>query len=49
MHARRAQHWHLWRRRYDLFLQQKQFARSDEGLLAMAFAARDEQVGPAST
>lgn len=37
------QHWHLWRRRYDLFLKKQQFARADEGFLAIQFAARDEE------
>ena len=41
-HKTPLQSWHLWRRRYDLFVQQKQFARVDGGFLAMEFEACDE-------
>jgi uncharacterized protein YxjI len=35
------QSWHLWRRRYDLFLNQKQFAAVDAPLLAWEFEMKD--------
>ncbi|KAJ3320193.1 hydrolase 76 protein [Boothiomyces sp. JEL0866] len=35
--------WHLWRRRYDLFVQNEQFARIDMGLWAWDFEARDNE------
>jgi len=36
------QSWHLWRRRYDLFLNQKQFAAVDAPLLAWEFEMKDQ-------
>jgi uncharacterized protein YxjI len=36
------QSWHLWRRRYDLFLDQKQFAAVDSPLLAWEFELKDQ-------
>ncbi|KAH7622753.1 hypothetical protein Ndes2526B_g03592 [Nannochloris sp. 'desiccata'] len=35
------QSWHLWRRRYDLFLNQKQFAAVDAPLLGWEFELKD--------
>ncbi|KAJ3267894.1 hypothetical protein HDV01_003798 [Terramyces sp. JEL0728] len=35
--------WHLWRRRYDLFVKDEQFARIDMGLWAWDFEARDNK------
>jgi uncharacterized protein YxjI len=35
------QSWHLWRRRYDLFLNQQQFAAVDSPLLAWEFELKD--------
>eukprot|EP00181_Compsopogon_caeruleus_P003821 CAMPEP_0184690410 /NCGR_PEP_ID=MMETSP0312-20130426/31212_1 /TAXON_ID=31354 /ORGANISM="Compsopogon coeruleus, Strain SAG 36.94" /LENGTH=431 /DNA_ID=CAMNT_0027147901 /DNA_START=4150 /DNA_END=5445 /DNA_ORIENTATION=- len=34
--------WHPWRRRYDLFVDKKQFARIDGGFLAVDFNMEDE-------
>ncbi|CAB4467186.1 unnamed protein product [Rhizophagus irregularis] len=36
------QQWHLWRRRYNLFINQKQFARIDAGFLSWDFNIEDE-------
>ena len=36
------QNWHLWRRRYDLFMDQKQFAKVDAGFLSWDFDFVDE-------
>lgn len=36
-------HWHLWRRRYTLFVDKTQFASVDSGFLAVDFDMRDEQ------
>lgn len=33
--------WHLWRRRYDLFVDKSQFASVDSGFLAVDFDMRD--------
>lgn len=33
--------WHLWRRRYDLYVDKKQFAVIDSGFLALDFDMRD--------
>lgn len=33
--------WHVWRRRYDLYVDKRQFARVDSGLLAVDFDMRD--------
>jgi len=35
------QRWHLWRRKYDLFLGKRQFAAIDGGLLAWEFELKD--------
>lgn len=35
------QRWHLWRRKYDLFLGRRQFAAIDGGLLAWEFELKD--------
>jgi uncharacterized protein YxjI len=35
--------WHLWRRRYDLFIENNQIARIDSGFWAWDFAIEDEQ------
>ncbi|RKP03105.1 hypothetical protein CXG81DRAFT_7261, partial [Caulochytrium protostelioides] len=35
--------WHLWRRRYDVFLKKHQIARIDGGFWAWDFVLRDEQ------
>ncbi|KAL0477657.1 phospholipid scramblase family protein [Acrasis kona] len=35
--------WHLWRRRYDLFKEKKQFARIDMNLLSWDFELRNQQ------
>ena len=35
--------WHVWRRRYNLFVGQRQFARIDSGLLAWDFTLADEK------
>lgn len=37
------QRWHPWRRRYDLFINKRQFARIDGGLLAWEFELLDEK------
>lgn len=39
------QKWHLWRRRYDLVLNGKQFSAVNSGLLAWEFLLRDEAGG----
>ena len=39
------QKWHLWRRRYDLVLNGKQFSAVNSGLLAWEFLLRDEAEG----
>ncbi|KAK9833274.1 hypothetical protein WJX81_001649 [Elliptochloris bilobata] len=39
------QRWHLWRRRYDLYLGRRQFAEIDGPLLAWEFVLRDENGG----
>lgn len=39
------QRWHLWRRKYDLYLGKRQFAAIDGGLLAWEFVLRDENGG----
>ncbi|RIA82653.1 Scramblase-domain-containing protein [Glomus cerebriforme] len=36
------QQWHLWRRRYNLFINQKQFARIDAGFLSWDFNIENE-------
>ncbi|CAG8498965.1 6170_t:CDS:2 [Funneliformis caledonium] len=36
------QQWHLWRRRYNLFINRKQFARIDTGFLSWDFNIEDE-------
>lgn len=35
------QRWHLWRRRYDLFMGKRQFAAIDGGFLAWEFELKD--------
>eukprot|EP00172_Hildenbrandia_rubra_P000072 Plantae.Rhodophyta-Hildenbrandia_rubra.ctg10332.p1 GENE.Plantae.Rhodophyta-Hildenbrandia_rubra.ctg10332~~Plantae.Rhodophyta-Hildenbrandia_rubra.ctg10332.p1 ORF type:complete len:528 (+),score=93.42 Plantae.Rhodophyta-Hildenbrandia_rubra.ctg10332:106-1584(+) len=35
--------WHVYRRRYELFVDKKQFANVDSGFLAFDFAMKDEQ------
>lgn len=35
------QRWHLWRRKYDLFLGKRQFAAIDGGFLAWEFELKD--------
>lgn len=35
------QRWHLWRRKYDLFMGKRQFAAIDGGLLAWEFELKD--------
>jgi uncharacterized protein YxjI len=35
--------WHLWRRRYGMYVDQRQFAEIDSGLLAVDFTVRDEE------
>ncbi|RUS23317.1 Scramblase-domain-containing protein [Endogone sp. FLAS-F59071] len=37
--------WHPWRRKYDLFVRQKQFAHIDEGFLAWDFRLQNEDGG----
>ncbi|KAI8904454.1 Scramblase-domain-containing protein [Gorgonomyces haynaldii] len=37
------QRWHLWRRKYDLFVQQKQFAKIDGPLLTWDFELQNEK------
>ena len=37
------QRWHLWKRRYELFLGQRQFAAVDGGFLAWEFELKDER------
>lgn len=39
------QRWHLWRRKYDLYLGKRQFAAIDGGFLAWDFTLRDESGG----
>ena len=39
------QSWHLWRRRYELFMGQRQFAAIDGGFLAWEFEVKDERGG----
>ena len=39
------QKWHLWRRRYDLVLNGKQFSAVNSGLLAWEFLLKDEAGG----
>jgi uncharacterized protein YxjI len=39
------QRWHLWRRRYDLFMGTRQFASIDGGLLAWEFELKDRHGG----
>ncbi len=39
------QRWHMWRRKYDLYLGQRQFATIDGGLLAWEFVLRDQNGG----
>ncbi|CAG8608970.1 12036_t:CDS:2 [Acaulospora morrowiae] len=39
------QQWHMWRRRYNLFNKQKQFARIDAGFWAWSFDIEDENGG----
>eukprot|EP00178_Gracilaria_changii_P024082 TRINITY_DN726_c0_g1_i11.p3 TRINITY_DN726_c0_g1~~TRINITY_DN726_c0_g1_i11.p3 ORF type:complete len:478 (+),score=98.90 TRINITY_DN726_c0_g1_i11:4695-6128(+) len=34
-------HWHMWRRRYDLYVDKAQFARVDSGFLAVDFDMHD--------
>eukprot|EP01083_Nonionella_stella_P099325 279282_1 len=34
--------WHVWRRRYDLFLHQKQFARVDTGFMGWEFEVKND-------
>ena len=36
------QRWHLWKRRYDLYLGRRQFAAIEGGLLAWDFELRDQ-------
>lgn len=35
------QQWHLWRRKYDLFIGKRQFAAMDGGFLAWEFELKD--------
>jgi uncharacterized protein YxjI len=35
------QRWHLWRRKYDLFMGKRQFAAIDGGFLAWEFELKD--------
>jgi hypothetical protein len=35
------QRWHLWRRKYDLFMDKRQFAAIDGGFLAWEFELKD--------
>lgn len=35
------QRWHLWRRKYDLFIGKRQFAAIDGGFLAWEFELKD--------
>jgi Scramblase len=39
------QRWHLWRRKYDLYLGKRQFAAIDGGLFAWDFVLRDHNGG----
>lgn len=41
----RIQRWHLWRRKYDLYIGKRQFATIDGGLLAWDFHLRDQNGG----
>ncbi|KAJ3060398.1 hypothetical protein HK102_009502, partial [Quaeritorhiza haematococci] len=41
--------WHLWRRKYDLFLQKRQFAAIDGGFWAWDFILEDENGGVLSS
>ena len=39
------QRWHLWKRKYDLYLGRRQFADIQGNFLAWEFVLRDEQGG----
>ncbi|ORX89141.1 Scramblase, partial [Basidiobolus meristosporus CBS 931.73] len=39
------QEWHLWRRTYNLFIKERQFARIDSGFLSWEFLLQNEQGG----
>ena len=39
------QRWHLWKRKYDLYLGKRQFAAIEGGFLAWEFALRDSDGG----
>ena len=41
------QRWHAWRRKYDLYINRRQFAAIDGGLFAWDFVLRDDRGGTA--